>query len=81
VSLLADCETLVEVNSKLEPKDIALLRDCTTSIWRRFSRFAQNDWHGRLWLDFDLSGLSCRPLAEESQKGYFGENKTLLAAS
>ncbi len=109
VSLLADCERLVEVNSKLEAewglalvmgwprmadqsslsrtldalqaKDIALLRDSTTRIWRRFSRIAQHDWRGRLWLDFDLSGLPCGPLAEASQKGYFGEKKTSLAAS
>ncbi len=109
VSLLADCETLVEVNSRLEAeaglarvmgwprmadqsslsrtldaleaKDIALLRDCTFRIWRRFSRIGQHDWRGRLWLDFDLSGLPCGPLAEASQKGYFGEKKTSRVAS
>ncbi len=109
MSLLADCETLVEVNSKLEAedglarvmgwprmadqsslsrtldaleaKDIALLRSSATGIWRRFSRIGQHDWRGRLCLDFDLSGLPCGPLAEESQKGYFGDKKTSPVAS
>jgi hypothetical protein len=35
-----------------------------------------HDGRGYLWLDFDLSGLPCRPQAEASQKGYFADKKT-----
>jgi hypothetical protein len=28
----------------------------------------QRDWRSYLWLDFDLTGLPCGPLAEASQR-------------
>jgi hypothetical protein len=109
LSILAGCETLSEVNSKLKPemhlakiwgwprfadqstlsrmldeltlKQIGQLRQKTTEIWRNCSQMKAHDWRGYLWLDFDLSGLPCSPLAEKSQKGYFSGKKTSLGAN
>jgi hypothetical protein len=109
LSILADCEHLVEVNTKLKPEQqlaavwpwprfadqstlsqtldaltlmqIDPLRQATTSIWRAHSQTRRHNWHGFLWLDFDLSGLSCGALAEASQKGYFSGEKTSLGGS
>jgi len=36
-----------------------------------------HDWHGFLWLDFDLSGLPCGQQADGSQKGFFSGKKTV----
>ena len=104
VSILAGCETISEVNTKLDAeinlatvggwsrftdqsnlsrmldgltlKQIDQIRHATTSIWRINSRACRHDWRSYLWLDFDLSGLPCSPMAEESQKGYFSDKKT-----
>jgi len=45
------------------------------------SRVASRDWRSYLWLDFDLSGLTCGPMAESSQKGYFAGKKTSAAGN
>lgn len=104
VSILTGCETLSEVDNKLESegslaalwgwprfadqstlsrmldaltlKHIDELRQVTTAIWHPLSHAKGHDWHGYLWLDFDLSGLPCGPLAQESHKGYFSGKKT-----
>lgn len=109
LSILAGCETLFEVNSKLKHeqvlaqvlglsrlldqsslsrsldaltlKNIDELRASTCQIWRRLSWVTARDWRSYLWLDFDLSGLPCGPLAEASQKGYFAGKKTSVAGS
>lgn len=61
--------------------NIDQLRHSTTSIWQVHSLTKAHDWRGFLWLDFDLSGLPCSPRAEASQKGYFSDKKTSVAAS
>jgi hypothetical protein len=104
LSILAGCETLFEVNSKLKHeqvlaqvlgmsrlldqsslsrsldaltlKNIDELRTGAQQIWRPLSQLTARDWRSYLWLDFDLSGLPCGPLAEASQKGYFAGKKT-----
>ena len=109
VSILAGCETISQVNTKLDAevslasvggwshftdqsnlsrmldgltlKQIDQIRAATTAIWRVNSRTCQHDWRGYLWLDFDLSGLPCSPRAQASQKGYFSDKKTSLAAN
>jgi hypothetical protein len=109
LSILAGCETLSEVNSKLKPelglaavwswerfadqsslsrtldaltlKQIDPLRQSSAAIWLAHSQTRSHDWRSFLWLDFDLSGLPCSPLAEESQKGYFSGKKTPPDAS
>jgi len=109
LSIMAGCETVSEVNSKLKPemhlaaicgwprfadqstmsrmldeltlKQIGQLRQNTTAISQIRSQTIAHDWRGHLWLDFDLSGLPCGPLAQESQKGYFSGKKTLLDAN
>jgi hypothetical protein len=109
LSILAGCETLSEVTTKLKPerglaavwgwerfadqsslsrtldvltlKQIDQLRQSTTTIWLAHNQTRAHDWRGFLWLDFDLSGLPCSPLAEESQKGYFSGKKTSPDAS
>ncbi len=109
LSILAGCETLAEVNSRLSGEaglaacwgwahfadqsslsrtldrltlmNIEQLRQATTAIWRSHSLTCQHDWRGFLWLDFDLSGLPCSPRAEASQKGYFSDKKTCMAAN
>jgi hypothetical protein len=104
VSILAGCETLSEVNSRLKSEtglatiwgwpawadqsnlsrtldaltltNLAQLRQSITSIWQPHSWVKVHDWRAFLWLDFDLSGLPCGPLAQASQKGYFSDKKT-----
>jgi hypothetical protein len=72
LSRLLDGLTLTQIDQ---------IRAATTAIWRVNSRTCQHDWRGYLWLDFDLSGLPCSPRAEASQKGYFSDKKTSLAAN
>jgi hypothetical protein len=109
LSILAGCETLFEVNSKLKHeqvlaqvlglsrlldqsslsrsldaltlKNIDELRTSTCQISRRLGQVTARDWRSYLWLDFDLSGLPCGPLAEASQKGYFAGKKTSVAGN
>ena len=109
LSILADCETLFEVNSRLKHeqilarvlglsrlldqsslsrsldaltlKNIDELRTSICQIWRRLSQVTVRDWRSFLWLDFDLSGLPCGPLAEASQKGYFAGKKTSVVGN
>ena len=103
LSILAGCETLSEVNARLQSeillahlwgwehfadqsslsrtldeltlKNIDELRSASLAIWKPISQVFARDWRQFLWLDFDLTPLPCGPLAEESQKGYFGEKK------
>ncbi len=68
-------------DSELSQKQIDRLRESTTQIWRTHSRVMQRDWRSYLWLDFDLTGLPCGPLAQASQKGYFGDKKMPVDAN
>ena len=72
----ADQSSLSRTLDALTLKNIEQLRQSTTRIWKTYGRVSQHDWRGYLWLDYDLSGLPCSPLAEESQKGYFSGKKT-----
>jgi len=76
----ADQSTLSRTLDELTLKQIEQLRHSGTEIWRSQSQVMQRDWHKYLWLDFDLTGLPCGPLAEASQKGYFGEKKPVDAS-
>ena len=78
---IADQSTLSRTLDALSLKQIEQLRQSTTAIWRAHSQAKVHDWRGYLWLDFDLSGLPCSSLAEESQKGYFSGKKTPPDAS
>ena len=71
----ADQSNLSRTLDELSQKQIDCLRESTTQIWRTHSRVLQRDWRSFLWLDFDLTGLPCGPLAQASQKGYFGDKK------
>jgi hypothetical protein len=109
LSMLAGCETLSEITSKLRPEvglaqlwgwptladqstlsrtldqlslmQIDQLRRATTQIWRSFSQINQHNWHGFLWLEYDLSGLPCSARAEASHKGFFSGKKMPPGAS
>jgi hypothetical protein len=71
----ADQSNLSRTLDELSQKQIDCLRESTTQIWRTHSQVLQRDWRSFLWLDFDLTGLPCGPLAQASQKGYFGDKK------
>jgi len=71
----ADQSTLSRTLDELTLKQIEQLRGSGIEIWRSQSQIMQRDWRKYLWLDFDLTGLPCGPLAEASQKGYFEEKK------
>jgi len=73
---VADQSTLSRTLDQLSQKQIEQLRLGTTQIWRSFSQIRQHNWHGYLWLEYDLSGLPCSAQAQESQKGYFSGKKT-----
>lgn len=72
----ADQSSLSRTLDALTLKQIEQLRQSTAQIWQAHSRIKAHDWRGYLWLDFDLSGLTCSPRAEASQKGYFSGKKT-----
>lgn len=71
----ADQSNLSRTLDELSLQQIGVLRDSTTQIWRARSPVFRRDWRSFLWLDFDLTGLPCGPLAQASQKGYFGDKK------
>lgn len=77
----ADQSNLSRTLDELSQKQIGILRESITQIWRNHSRVIGRDWRSYLWLDFDLSGLPCGPLAQASQKGYFGDKKMLVDAN
>ena len=77
----ADQSNLSRTLDELSQKQIDRLRESTTQIWRAHSQVTHRDWRSYLWLDFDLTGLPCGPLAEASQKGYFGDKKTPVDAN
>lgn len=72
----ADQSSLSRTLDALTLKQIEQLRQGSAQIWQSRSRVKTHDWRGYLWLDFDLSGLTCSPRAQESQKGYFSGKKT-----
>jgi hypothetical protein len=72
----ADQSSLSRALDALTLKQIEQLRQSSAQIWQARSRVKAHDWRGYLWLDFDLSGLTCSPRAQASQKGYFSGKKT-----
>lgn len=78
---IADQATLSRTLDQLSLKQIDQLRQAVTQIWHTHSQIRQHNWHGYLWLDYDLSSLPCGPLAEEAQKGYASGKKTWLDAN
>jgi hypothetical protein len=72
----ADQSNLSRTLDGLTLKQIVQLRQATTAIWWAHSQTSRHNWHGYLWLDFDLSGLPCSARAQESQKGFFSDKKT-----
>lgn len=81
MSHLSDQSSLSRTLDALTLKNIDEFRSSTQQIWRPLSQVTARDWRSYLWLDFDLSGLPCGPLAESSQKGYFAGKKTSVAGS
>lgn len=77
----ADQSSLSRTLDELTQTNLEQLRRSTTAISHRHSRVYRHDWRSFLWLDFDLTGLPCSPRAEASQKGYFADKKTPVAAN
>jgi hypothetical protein len=71
----ADQSSLSRTLDELTLKNIESLRTSSAQICKPLSAVHGRDWRPFLWLDFDLTALPCGPLAQESQKGYFGEKK------
>jgi len=61
--------------------NIEQLEEAKKDILGFHSQLKQHDWRNFLWFDFDLTGLTCGKLAEESKKGYFSGKKTQRAGS
>ena len=74
----ADQSNLSRSMDALTQMNIEQLRGAVKEIWYPNSHLRQHDWRGFLWFDFDLSGLTCGKLAEQSQKGYFSGKKMPL---
>jgi hypothetical protein len=72
-----DQSNLSRMLDALTLMNIAQLEQAIGQIWHPRSRIQHHDWRGFLWLDFDLSGLPCGKNAQQSQKGYFSDKKTL----
>jgi hypothetical protein len=77
----ADQSSLSRTLDELTLKNIDELRSSTAQIWKSQNQVMQRDWRKFLWLDYDLSGLPCGPLAEKAMKGYFAEKKTSTDAN
>jgi hypothetical protein len=77
----ADQSNLSRTLDGLTLKQIAQVRQASTAIWWAHSQTRRHNWHGYLWLDFDLSGLPCSARAQASQKGFFSDKKTLPDAN
>ena len=71
----ADQSNLSRSMDALTQMNIEQLRTAVKEIWYPNSQVQQHDWRGFLWFDFDLSGLTCGKLAQQSQKGYFSGKK------
>jgi hypothetical protein len=80
-SHFADQSSLSRTLDELTLKQIDQLRQSTQAIWSAHSQVTAHDWRQYLWLDYDLSGLPCSSRAEESQKGFFSDKKTLPEGS
>lgn len=74
-SRFADQSNLSRSMDALTQMNIEQLRAAVKEIWYPNSHLRHHDWRGFLWLDFDLSGLTCGKLAEQGQKGYFSGKK------
>ena len=77
-SRFADQSNLSRSMDGLTQMNIEQLRVAVKEIWYPHSSLRHHDWRGFLWFDFDLSGLTCGKLAEQSQKGYFSGKKMPL---
>ena len=77
----ADQSSLSRTLDVLTQTNLTQLRHSMTVICEPRSQTRRHDWRGYLWLDFDLTGLPCSPRAEASQKGYFADKKTPVAAN
>ena len=77
-SRFADQSNLSRSMDALTQMNIEQLRAAVKEIWYPNSHLRYHDWRGFLWFDFDLSGLTCGKLAEQSQKGYFSGKKMPL---
>lgn len=73
---IADQSALSRTLDQLSLQQIEQLRQATIQIWRTHSQILAHNWHGYLWLDYDLSSLPCGPQAEAAQKGYASGKKT-----
>jgi hypothetical protein len=77
----ADQSSLSRTLDELTQKNIESLRASIGGIDKVIGQVATRDWRKFLWLDFDLSGLPCGPLAQESLKGYFADKKMPMDAN
>ena len=78
---IADQSTLSRTLDALSLEQIEQLRQATLEIWRQIGHTWRHNWHGYLWLEYDMSPLSCGKQAEESHKGYASGKKTSPVAS
>lgn len=77
----ADQSNLSRSMDGLTQMNIEQLQAIVKEIWYPKSRLQQPDWRRHLWFDFDLSGLTCGKLAEQSQRGYFSGKKMPLVGN
>jgi len=77
----ADQSSLSRTLDELTLKNIDELRSSSGEICSPISQVRVRDWRKFLWLDFDLTGLPCGLMAQESLKGYFADKKTSTDAN
>ena len=78
---IADQSTLSRTLDALSLEQIEQLRQATHKTWRQIGHIWRHNWHGYLWLEYDMSPLPCGKQAEESHKGYASGKKTSPVAS
>jgi hypothetical protein len=73
---IADQSTLSRTLDALSLEQVEQLRQATLESWRQIGHVWRHNWHGYLWVEYDMSPLPCGKQAEESHKGYVSGKKT-----
>jgi Transposase DDE domain group 1 len=71
----AQQSTLADTLDAFNPHSVEQLREATQTLYRQYGRVGRHEFGNRLFLDIDLTGLPCSPQAQESEKGYFSQEK------
>jgi hypothetical protein len=67
----AQQSTLADTLDAFTLRSVKELREATQTLYRQYGRARRHDFHQRLWLDVDPTGLPSSAQAQGSEKGFF----------